>query len=156
MWRYDPGALNRELLTDDRVARNRWPVLFWANRLALIGAAACLAATVALLVYESARPLVVSDRSTVDGMIGAAYALTALLGVAFIATGFLRLFMVHRLPDHVPKPRPVRRQVGLMPRLAGAVVFLAAVAAGWVHSGIGTAVLFVVVFAVVYLAQRWR
>jgi hypothetical protein len=156
LWRYDPGALNRELLTDDRVARNRWPVLFWANRLALIGAAACLAGTVVLFVYESARPLAVSDRSTLDGMIGAAYVLTALLGVAFLATGFLRLFMVHRLPDHVPKLRPARRKVGLMPRLAGAVVFLAAVAAGWVHWSIGTAVLLVVVFAVVYLAQRWR
>jgi uncharacterized membrane protein HdeD (DUF308 family) len=149
-------ALKRELLTDDRVARNKWPVLFWANRLTLIGAAAGLAATVVLFVYESAWPLAVSDRSTLDGIAGAAYVLTALLGMGFMATGFLRLFMVHRLPGHVPKPRPMRRQLGLMPRLAGAVVFLAAIATGWVHWGVGTAALFVGIFAVVYFAQRWR
>jgi len=148
--------MKRELLSNDRVARDKWPVLFWANRLALVGAAASLAATIVLLIYESARPPAGSDRASLDGLVGAAYVITALLGVVFIVTGYLRLFMVHRLPSRELTPRPVRRPVGLAPRLAGALVFFAAIAAGWVHWGIGTAVLLVVVFAVVYLAQRWR
>jgi hypothetical protein len=148
--------MNRELFSNDRVARYRWPVLFWANRLALIGAAASLAAMIALFAYGSALPPAESGRAFINGLVGGAFVLTALLGVGFMFTGYLRLFMVHRLQIHELTPRPVRRPVGLVPRLAGAVVFLAAIAAGWVHWDLGTAVLIVVVFAVLYLAQRWR
>jgi hypothetical protein len=148
--------MSRELLSDDRVVRERWPVLYWANRLTLIGAALSLIATVALLIYDSTGERSASDRAFLNEMIGAAYVSTALLGVGFMVTGYLRLFMVHRLPGHLSRPRPVGRRVGLMQRLAGGVALFISVAAGWVHWGIGTALLFVVVFAVVYLPSRWR
>jgi len=148
--------MNQELLSGDRLARDRWPVLFLANRLTLIGAAVSLATTVGLLVYESARPIDATTRSTMDGIVGGTYVLTALFGVAFMVTGYLRLLLVHRAPDHVPWPRPPRPRIGVVQRLAGAVVFFGAVAAGWIHWGIGTAILLLVVFAVVYLPVLWR
>ena len=130
--------------------------MFWANRLTLIGTAVCLATTVALLVYESARPLDLATRATMDGIAGGAYVLTALLGIAFMVTGYLRLFLVHRIPDHVPWPRPPRPRIWVFQRLAGAVVFFGAIAAGWIHWGIGTAILLLAVFAIVYLPVLWR
>ena len=136
--------------------RDRWPVLFWADRLALFGAAVCLATTIALLAYESATPSEASTRATLDGIAGTAYVLTALLGVAFMATGYLRLFLVHGVPDHKPWPRPPRAEIGLFQRVAGAVVLFGAVAAGWIHWGIGTAILLLVVLVVVYLPVLWR
>ncbi len=148
--------MNRELLSGDRLARDRWPALFWANRLTLIGAAVCLTTTIALLVYESGRAVEAPERVTLDGIVGAAYVLTALLGIAFMVTGYLRLFLVHRVPDHAPWPRRPRPRIGVFQRLAGAVVFFGAVAAGWIHWGVGTAILLLVVFAVVYLPVLWR
>ena len=150
------GALTPALLSNDRLAERRWPVLFWANRVALVAAAACLATTIALLILESVNAPASSDRSRIDGLIGAAYVLTAVFGVGFMLTGYLRLFMVHRTPGHEIQPRPPRRGISLFQRLAGGAVLLSAIAAGWVHWGIGTAILFLVVFAVVYLPVLWR
>jgi len=149
--------MNRELASNDRLVRERWPLLFWANRGTLIGAAACLVGVIVLLVFEAIQPLRGSDRSEIDGFIGAAYVLTAVLGVGFMLTGYLRLFMVHRVPGHVPQSKNTARQIGsLVPRLAGATVLFAAVAAGWLHWGWGSIILFLVVFAVVYLPLLWR
>lgn len=148
---YDAAAMNREIASNDRLVRKRWPVLFWANIGTLIAAAACLATVIALLVYETTGLLQISDRSALDRMIGAAYVLTAVFGVAFMLTGYLRLFMVHLAPSHAPQSRAVRRQFSPFQRLAGAVVLLGALSAGWLHWGWGTAILFLVVFAVVYL-----
>lgn len=130
--------------------------MFWANRLTLIGTAVCLVTTVALLVYESARPIDAATRATMDGIAGGAYVLTALLGISFMVTGYLRLFLVHRVPDHVPGPRPPRPRIRVFQRLAGAVVFFGAIAAGWIHWGIGTAMLLLAVFVIVYLPVLWR
>ena len=149
--------MNRELASNDRLVRERWPLLFWANRGTLVGAAACLCGVIALRVFEAILPLRAFDRSEVDGFIGAAYVLTAVLGVGFMLTGYLRLFMVHRVPGHVPQSKTTARPIGsLVPRLAGATVLFAAVAAGWLHWEWGYVVLFLVVFAVVYLPLLWR
>jgi len=149
--------MNRELASNDGLVRERWPLLFWANRGTLIGAAACLLGVIALLVFKAILPLRASDRSEVDGFIGAAYVLTAVLGVSFMLTGYLRLFMVHRVPGHVPQSKSAARPFGsLVLRLAGATVLFAAVAGGWLHWGWGSVILFLVVFAVVYLPLLWR
>jgi len=112
---------------------------------------------IALLVFEAIRPLRASDRSEVDGFIGAAYVATAVLGVGFMLTGYLRLFMVHSVPGHVPQSKSTARPIGsLVLRLAGATVLFAAVAAGWIPWGWGSVILFLVVFAVVYLPVLWR
>jgi hypothetical protein len=149
--------MNRELASNDRLVRERWPLLFWANRSTLIGAAASLLAVIALRVFEAILPLRASDRSEVDGFVGPAYVLTAVLGLGFMLTGYLRLFMVHRIPGHVPQSKRVARPIGsLVLRLTGATVLFAAVATGWLHWGLGSVILFLVVFAVVYLPLLWR
>ena len=148
--------MTRELASNDRLVQERWPVLFWVNRGALIAAAVCLASVIALLVYEATQPLPLSAHSELDGLIGVAYVLTGALGLGFMLTGYLRLFLVHRVPGHASQSRPVRGRSSPIQRLAGLLVFTTAVAAGWVHWGLGTVMLFLVVFAVVYLPILWR
>jgi hypothetical protein len=143
-------------MSEDRVTREKWPILFWANRLSLAGAGAGLVVWIALLVYQAEHPLSAASQSTVNGIEGAAFLLGALSGLLFIVTGYVRLYKVHRLPGRGPREmgaKPTRRLAGI---IVGIVVLVPAILAGWVHWDIGTALVFVVVVGGLYLVQRWR
>jgi hypothetical protein len=144
-------------MSEDRVTREKWPVLYWANRFALAGAGAGLVVWIAFLVYQAERPLSPVTRSMVNGIEGAAFLLGAASGLIFIVTGYVRLYKVHGLPGRAPRApagaKPTRRLAGIM---VGIVVLVSATLVGWVHWGIGTALVFVVVIGGLYLVERWR
>ena len=147
--------MSGELLSDDHVARQRWPVLFWANRAALGGAGVCLVGCVSLIAYQAASHPPAETQTVLNGVEGAVYVLTAVFGVAFVVTGYIRLLKVHRLSGRPRRTReitPRRRFAGIIGSL---VVLVPAILAGWVHLEIGTLALFAVVFGIVYLAMRW-
>jgi len=79
--------MSRELLSEDRVTRQKWPILFWANRAALVGAATGLGLWIALLAYQTASPLTEGSQSSINVFGFVAFLLGVLSGLSFIVTG---------------------------------------------------------------------
>ncbi|HEY4888456.1 MAG TPA: hypothetical protein VIJ58_07730 [Candidatus Dormibacteraeota bacterium] len=147
--------MKRELLSEDHVTRAQWPILFWANRVTLVGLLAGFLIWIGLLVYAATSPPSAETQSTVNGFAGLSFLLGALSGLIFIVTGYVRLYMVHRLPGRVPTTR-ASRTVGRAGMILAIVLLTTALLAGWVHWSITTAVVFVVVGGGLLLVQRWR
>jgi hypothetical protein len=148
--------MSRELLSEDAVTRQKWPILFWANRVALVGTGMGFGVWIGFAAYQTASPISEDSQSTANLLAFVAFLLGVLSGLAFIFTGYVRLYMVHRLPDRAARAteaRPMRRLVRI---IAGTIVVVLAVLAGWIHWNVETAVVFVVVVGGLFLVQRWH
>ena len=143
----------REWVSDDRVARKKWPVLFWLNRVAFWALIALVCVWVALLVLGRFVP---DENGTINGAAGAAFLLGAASGLVFVVSGYVRLYKVHGIPGRAPRKRPARPSSRLVGVVVGVVILSTAILRGSVTLGLETAIVVVVVVGLLYLAQRLR
>jgi hypothetical protein len=147
--------VKRELVSDNRLTRKKWPLLYWINWVSLGACVASLAGFVVTIAYQSSSRLSPEALSNSNGIAGLAVLGFGSFGILFLVTGYIRLFKAHRLPGRVSRTRPAR-STPLLARALGGLVFVSAVLAGWVHWDVETAIVFAVVGVVIYLAVRWR
>lgn len=154
--RYHSRPMSRQVASDDADVRRQWPVLFWANRVALACAAAGFLIWIVSAGWIATHPPVEAIGSSVRLIPGFAFLTGAVFALAFILTGYVRLLKVHRTPGRVIAPSqrlPARRLTGV---LIGAIVLGTGVAAGLLHFDVRTVVVVLIVVAGLLLAERWR
>ena len=152
---YDPAVMSRQVASDNVAARKRWPLLFWSNWILLVLAAVFFAIWIGGAFYQGQQSGSGSNDSPVALIPGTAFVLGSVFALAFVVTGYVRLFRVHRLPEHrIRSPgNPVRRRAA---RVLGLIVVAGGVVASWLHWNVQTAVAILLVVPVLYFVQRWR